>query len=193
MIPGLSVWRRWANPRLLLVSIIFGLVGMLTLWAGMRLPIVPSANIAADAREIFVVLAAGLTGPLGGLLAGAIASLYSPSADVGLRFCTWLAHTLAGFSLGLYFRALSLPYRGWRFLFFWLSSVSVYYAVLVGVFTLSASLVSPLFVVALAQPEGIFALGMLRLALSALPEMAFIMAFTATIWMALPLWVRKPL
>ncbi len=185
-------WKHWLHTKSILIGAIFGLFGLLTLWADMRIPIMPSLNIAADAREFFVVLGAWFGGPIGGLLAGSISAFYSPIGDAMLHFSTWIAHTLAGFALGMVY----LPkYKnlGWlKFSLLWASCILIYYATLLGVVSISITLLKPEFIHQLAGVGQPLIKGYLTLFLGAFPEAMYIFFFSLITLLALPQHYRNP-
>lgn len=185
-------WMRWLGWKTLLTGIIFGLFGLLTLWADMRIPIVPDSNIAADTREIFVVLGAWFGGPIGGLLAGGVSALYSPIGDPALHFSTWIAHSLAGLALGLVYlpKHKNLPWL--KFVVLWAFCVLVYYLSLVFVVTVAITLLKPEFIIQLAGPNNNLLQGYMLFFSGAYPEMVFVFLLTLFSLLALPKQYRKP-
>lgn len=185
-------WKQFASSRALLMALIFGLLGVLTLWVDLRIPILPAQNIAADTREIFVVLGAALTGPLGGAIAGGVSALYSPQSTPMLHLSTWLAHSMAGLALGWVYRLVQVRWEWPRFLLFWAKCVLVYYLVLVSVFIFSVFFLVPALASQIAGPEASPAWGYFILATSVLPETLFIFLFTSVVMIALPRKYRSP-
>lgn len=188
-----ALWKSWFYWRALLVGVLMGVVGTITLWADMRIPLYPRLNIAADVRELFVVLAAWYTGPIGGMLAGAASALYSPVNDPLLHFSTWLAHTLAGFSLGFIYLPGRTDLTGKSFIVTWAKAVLIYYLVLMTVVMSSISLLVPSFFLSIIQPGDSLFQGYLSFLSAALPELGFVFALTLIGLLALPRIYRKPL
>ncbi len=189
----IAFWKSWFYWRALLIGILMGLMGAMTLWADMRIPLYPQLNVAADVRELFVVLGAWYTGPIGGMLAGAVSALYSPVSDPSLHFSTWLAHTLAGLSLGLVYLPGRTNLAGKHFIVAWARALLTYYLVLVTVVMASISLLVPSFFATMTQPENPLVQGYINFLLAVLPELGFVFVLTAIGLLALPRIYRKPL
>ena len=189
----IAPWKHWLHWQTLLIGALFGMVGSVTLWADMRIPLVPQLNIAADVREIFVVVGAWYTGPIGGLLAGAISALYSPIGQPALHISTWVAHAMAGLALGLAYSTKTDRLSGINFVLTWARAVLTYYLVLLVTLGLCFSLLAPSFLKMVAGPEGTLLQGWLTLVSSALPEMGFVFLITVIGFMALPKKYRKPI
>lgn len=185
--------QRWLNWRALLVGSVLGLMGTVTLWADMRIPQFPDSTVGTDVRELFVILGAWFGGPLGGLLSGAFSAFYSPAGDAQLHFSTWVAHALAGFSLGLFYKPGHTALKGWAFSLAWIRAVLLYYLVLLVVVSLFIGLLVPAFIVSLAGPDGGTWQMYLNFWLTALPELAFVLPITLIVMLALPHRYRKPL
>ncbi len=185
--------QRWLNWRALLVGSVLGLIGAVTLWADMRIPQFPNSTVGTDVRELFVILGAWFGGPLGGLLSGAFSAIYSPAGDSQLHFSTWIAHALAGFSLGLYYKPGHTVLTGWAFFLAWIRAVLLYYLVLLVVVSLFIGLLVPAFIPSLPGSGGDTWQMYLTFWLAALPELAFVLPITLLVMLALPLAYRKPL
>jgi LytS/YehU family sensor histidine kinase len=179
------------RPRTLLLALAFGLLGLLTLWGDLRVQVLPQYNIAGDVREIFVVLGAALTGPFGGALVGGISALYSPVSDPVLHFSSWLAHVLAGLSLGWVYQSVR-KFSGWRFLLNWLTSVLTYYLILVATVLINLHLLAPAFLAQLAGAKALPWLGDYRMAVAVFPELLVVLFFTLIVMLALPIYYRRP-
>ncbi len=134
------------SPVTLLIALVFGLIGTLTLWANMRIPSVWGSDVAADVREIFVVLGAALTGPLGGAVAGLVSAFYSPAPLPVLHGITMIAHSLAGLVLGWVFVRVRPTHANVDFFLKWFGCISLYYLTLVLSFLVLASLFAPLWI-----------------------------------------------
>lgn len=184
-------WQVYFQPRALLIAVVFGLAGLATLWTNMRVPIIPAYNIAADVREIFVVLGAALTGPVGGALAGGISALYSAEPAPALHFSTWIAHVLGGLALGWAYRVV-YKWAGWRFLAGWALSVLIYYLALLVALLAALHSLAPDFLRKMTGPGAPPWQGDYLMATAAIPEMIFIFAFTAIVLYALPRHYRRP-
>jgi hypothetical protein len=184
-------WQVYFKPRALLVALIFGMLGLATLWANMRVPILPDHNVAADVREIFVVLGAALTGPIGGALAGGISALYSPAQNPALHFSTWIAHVLSGLALGWVYQAV-YKWAGWKLVAGWALSVLIYYFALLTAILAAFHLLAPDFLASLAGPGAPPWQGDLIMTIAAVPEALIVFAFTTIVLFALPRRYRRP-
>ena len=188
-----AFWKSWFYWRALLIGVLMGVVGTVTLWADMRIPLYPRLNIAADVRELFVVLGAWYTGPIGGMLAGAASAIYSPVNDPLLHFSTWLAHTLAGLSLGLVYLPGRTNLAGKNFVVTWVRAILTYYLVLVTVVMASISLLVPSFFLSMTQPGDSLFQGYITFLNAVWPEMGFVFVITTIGLLALPRIYRRPL
>lgn len=187
---GLSLlMRKYFVPKVLIIGLAFGFVGMLTMWAELRVPLIPSQDIGADARELFVVIGAALTGPIGGALTGLVSASYSVFSDAEMQFAALMAHTLAGAALGWVYRWRQ---GTWTFILVWLGCVALYYVVLVGVFVSMGYFLFPQMAQEVAGVDPLW-LGYWRVALSAVPEFLFTFAVTTIAMLALPRKYRQPL
>jgi hypothetical protein len=186
-------WKAWFHGRALLLSVCLGLFGTLTLWADMRIPQITQFNIAADMREIFVVVGAWYGGPLGGLLAGAFSALYSPASNPLLHFSTAIAHALAGLALELSYQPGRTALKGAGFVLAWVRAILVYYLTLLGVISLVISLLVPSFFPGLAGGDNPLWSGYLTFFSAVLPEFVVVLLMTLVMMLALPGLYRKPL
>lgn len=185
--------KAWSNWRALLISVMFGLFGAITMWADMRIPQIPDFNIGTDVREIFVILGAWFGGPLGGFLGGIVSALYSSVGDWYLHLATIMGHALAGFAMGMTYRPNHTALKGTGFALVWLRAVLVYYFVLLASISFFVSLFAPSFFPALAGPGKSLFHGYLIFWLGALPEFAFVLPITLIMMLAWPHSYRKPL
>ena len=88
----------------------------------------PGTNLLTDPREIFVVISAAITGPVGGILSGALSSMYDPNSDLIVYIIAQhiLAALWVSFSYKyLLFRKYSIP----KFIGGWIFIILVYYYV----------------------------------------------------------------
>ena len=185
-------WKSWLHWRVLLIGIGLGLVGAVTLWAEMRIPLYPQLNIAADVREFFVVIGAWYLGPIGGLLTGAVSAAYSPIANPFLHFSSWIAHSLAGLALGLVYSPRNdLTAR--NFVFLWVRAILTYYLVLIVVLIVFISLLVPSFFLSPDLPGGTVLQNYVVFISAVLPELGFVLVLTLIGMLALPKKYRKPL
>lgn len=182
-------WKKYFVPKALIAALVFGFLGVLTLWAEMRVPLIPSQNIDADVRELFVVIGAALTGPIGGALTGFVSASHSVFSDAKMQFAALLAHILAGAALGWVYRQRQ---DTWTFILAWLGCVALYYAMLVGIFVGMGYFLFPQMAQEVAGADPLW-LGYWRVILSALPEFFFTFAVTTVAMLALPRKYRQPL
>ena len=87
--------------KLLLVAVAFGGVALAVVAAGLTLPI-PGTGVVTDPRELFTTTGAAFTGPVGGLLIGALAGILEP--DIPLA--SLLAHVSGGLWMGFAYKKL---------------------------------------------------------------------------------------
>ncbi len=185
--------RAYVSPQVILIAATFGLIGMSTQLADMRVPILPAYGISADSREIFVVLGAVFSGPVGGALTGCISALYSPFTNPLLHWFVLLAHTLAGCAIGWIYGNVDNRERVRRFALDWFKCILGYYLVLVATFTLCSGLFVPSLLQGIAGPGIPVWRGYLILVGSALPEAIFILVITLVVMLALPVHYRVPI
>lgn len=171
-------------PAAFWVSIAFGLLGMVMMLADFRIMIFPAYNIAADLREIFVVLGAALSGPFAALT-GLLASAYAPTDQWSLHLATSLAHMGAAAWLGWLYQPgwARLPWH--RFAWRWLAGLAGYYLVLILIFNLVVSLTLPEWLVGIGGQDNLWA-GWIVILQGAWPEAVFTLPFTLALMLALP-------
>jgi len=111
----------------LIISVILGLSAFLLILSDIQINL-PGTNLSTDPREIFVLIGAALTGPIGAMISGALSSIYDPNPDIILYVV--LQHMFAALwvSIGykfLIFKNYSIP----RFIIGWILIVLAYYYV----------------------------------------------------------------
>jgi PAS domain S-box-containing protein len=74
---------RLLDRRILVVAVVFGCAALATILAEFHVR-VPGTNSVTDPREIFVLIGAALTGPVGGAIIGVLSALGDPNADARL-------------------------------------------------------------------------------------------------------------
>ena len=112
----------------LLAGAIFGLAGLLVIVSDLYV-LVPGTNLKSDAREIFVLLGAALTGPFGGALAGLVSTLMEPPPES--QWSYMVGHVLTAMVVGwLYARYIATRSRKTTRALAWMLLVFAYYFVL---------------------------------------------------------------
>lgn len=102
-----------------------GGLGLLTILLGLHFRI-PGTGIVTDPREIFVIIGAALCGPVGGPIAGALASLADP--DPVLRLYVLTSHLIGCLWIGWTYSRFVYPRKHIvSYLFAWNVVVFVYY------------------------------------------------------------------
>ncbi len=177
------------SPATLLIALVFGLIGTLTLWANMRIPSMWGSDVAADVREIFVVLGAALTGPVGGAIAGLVSTIYSPAPAPVLHASTMIAHSLAGMVLGWTFMRVRPTHATFDLFVKWFGCISLYYLTLVFSFLALASLLAPSWVNRANTSDPSW-MPYVLIAYSALPELFYTLLITSVVMLALPIRYR---
>ncbi len=100
----------------------FSLAAFLVRWAGLTIPVVGTqANV--DPRELFIILGAAMTGPVGGAVIGFFADL--STLPIGLS--SMIAHIVGGFLFGLLYRPIYNRLRMPALLVGWSGLVVAYY------------------------------------------------------------------
>jgi hypothetical protein len=176
----------------LLTALGFGLAALLVRAANLRIPVV-GTHVVSDPRELFVILGAALSGPIGGVLCGLMANNWFNEDSIALiSDCS--AHILGGLWMGLAYKnlvyaRLKMP----SLLLGWVGLVFVYYylvviPIFIGVtYTFLPALVKPLFgALSFGQAYTAFAQ-------AATPEFAITVIITAIILAILPPKYRRPL
>ncbi len=175
--------------RVVLTAIIFGSLALAIVLAGLNIPI-PGTGVVTDPRELFTTVGAGLTGPVGGLLVGALAGIGEAwIGEPGSRIpmASLLAHLTGGLWMGITYKKLvherlKMPWM----LLGWVGLVLVYYY----------AFAVPGFVVgqALFYGENAPLLdAYILLGKGALPEALLTTAITSLAILALPRKYRRPL
>lgn len=170
----------------------FGAAAFLVRWVGLTIPVVgTTANI--DPREIFVILGAAFTGPVGGLVIGFLSGL-SPGVDVYRALSTTMAHVVSGLLIGFLYKPVSKRWRMPALLFGWAVLVAAYYYIfLIPTFLAVTSLADPASLSAVFGADLSFLEAYIILAPAAVPEAVATFIVTAIILIALPENYRRPL
>lgn len=113
--------------RSLIISVILGLSAFFLIISDIQINL-PGSNLLTDPREIFVVISAAITGPIGGMLSGALAAMYDPNKD--LIFYIILQHMFASLCIGFGYKYLVFRnYSVQIFIAGWILLILVYYYV----------------------------------------------------------------
>jgi hypothetical protein len=175
------------SAQTILVALIFGGTAFALVSAGLTVPI-PGTAIVSDPREIFATIGSALTGPLGGLIVGALAGVAEPSAQGPAVF----AHCVGSLWLGFAYRRIICEHLQMPAGFaVWALFVFVYYYVfLIPGFAL-AGFASAIIGGAAGVPSPVATY--VILARGALPEATITAVVTTVALAALPRWYRRPL
>ena len=92
------------SVRLFLIAAAFGCLALLVILANLHLQ-VTGTSIVADPGEIFVLIGAASTGPVGGAVIGILAGLGDP--DAGMRFYVVVNHVLGAVWVGWAYKRLA--------------------------------------------------------------------------------------
>lgn len=177
--------------RLIVVALIFGGIALVIVVAGLHLPI-PGTGVVTDPRELFTTIGSALTGPIGGVIIGALAGIMEPD---GIAAASVLAHVAGCLWMGFTYK--NLVYKRPQFivrLLGWALLVIAYYMiVVVPGFVIGIALFYPAY-----YTEGFGDISLfqayLALAGGAIPETIFTTVATALVMMiALPRKYQKPL
>jgi hypothetical protein len=188
---GEEAQRGLAAPRTLAVALLFGVFALLIVVAGLTLPIA-GTRVVTDPREIFTMLGAALTGPLGGAIIGALAALREPE---GMQLPSLLAHVPACVWVGWAYKRLVYERFGMPALLgaWFVLVLSAYALFLVPGFVIGARLFRPEAYVG-AYGEGTAVLtAYLQLVRLAAPEALITAALTTLVLVAIPRRRRRPL
>ncbi|WP_300450210.1 hypothetical protein [Accumulibacter sp.] len=175
--------------KTLAVALPFGLTAFLCVFGSLTLQ-TPGTEMILDPREIFVVLGAALTGPLGALLIGTLAGIYDPVPDV---YPVTIAMHVAG-ALWMAFAYKKLVFENitsWLLFPAWSGLVAVYYfVILLPVMVFGSSLSPELF--AHLFPDNTPPQALLAFYGLAWPEFILTSVTTTAILALLPKRLRKP-
>lgn len=182
--PGLPLTSRlFHGLKLMMLASLFGLAALLVLRAGLTVPI-PGTNVVMDPREVFVTIGSALTGPLGGIVCGALAGVGAPG---GVASASMLAHISGGLWMGVAYKVLVYERQKMpAMLLGWAGLILVYYyLVLMPGFILGVKFFSGQSIVLTEM--------YLRLAKGALPEVIVTLLVTCLILLVMPKRARRPL
>ncbi len=175
--------------RPLAIALFFGTAALAIVLAGLTIPIA-GTEVVTDPRELFTVLGAALTGPVGGLIIGILAGIAEP----GIPLAGVFAHVAGGLWAGFAYKKLvydrvPMPYL----LLGWVGVVlTYYYVVVIPGFVLGQALFYPSAIG--VDGEGLkLAAEYAALARGALAEAVFTTFLTTLVLLALPRKYRAPL
>jgi PAS domain S-box-containing protein len=179
------------NKKIFFISIIFGLIALIVIVTDIFFTI-PGTNLLTDPREIFVTIGAAITGPIGGILIGILASIYDPTKD--LVFYITFQHIIGAFLTALFYKKLiyeklAMPafLLGWGLLMF-----CYYFIFYLPGFTF-VYFFFPDFYKLIVQGEFSFFESLIRIFNGWIPEFLFTTILTSLIFIGLPEKFRKPL
>jgi LytS/YehU family sensor histidine kinase len=163
--------------RLLVVSVLFGLIGLLMIWAKLFI-VIPGFKAITDARSVFVLLGAALTGPVGGVITGAISALADPPAET--RWFSVANHAATAMFIGWAYVKFVVPRRSMTSrLLSWAMLVTVFYFVLPIIGLYFVYLVDPQLFVGLVPPNVTIGEAYLQLTNAWLPEYVLTLLVTS--------------
>lgn len=153
---------------------------------------IPGTNALSDAREIFNSLGAAISGPIGGIIIGAISCLISPTDE--LRYYIIFQHWMSAVWIGwaykkLVYEKIGMPNLAWA----WILLIFVYYI---------PSYIPVYFITYFFFPNVYISFvggsfppieSLLKLYYGWIPEIIFTTVYTTLIIFALPEAYRKPL
>lgn len=177
--------------KTLAIALPFGLAAFICVFGGLTTNI-PGTQITTDPREIFVVLGAALTGPVGAVLIGILAGIYNPMPD--LYPASIAAHMAGALWMAFAYKKLVFEkFSSWLFFAAWIGLIAVYYlGVVIPVLVFGASLFPDLF--ARVFPDcGTPGQALLDLYASVWPELSFTSVVTTVFLSLIPKKSRKPL
>jgi PAS domain S-box-containing protein len=179
------------SVRLFFIAVGFGLTAMLVILAGFHLQI-PGTKIVTDAREIFVLIGAALTGPIGGIIIGILAGLGDPNADVHLYIIA--NHVVGAVWVGWAYKRLvhDRIHMPWMLLG-WVGVVFVYYFVcLIPVVVVAKYMFPEFFLNILPEPHS-FVQTLLVFYRGWLVEFILTTVLTSSVLLVLPRAARSPM
>ncbi len=111
----------------IIAAIVFGLLALLIIYSKIHFNI-PGTNMLTDPRELFVLIGAALTGPVGGIIIGILASISDPTP--GLIYYVMAQHIVGAVFIGYFYKKtrnqhLNILYH----IFVWVILVLCYYSV----------------------------------------------------------------
>jgi len=179
-----------AAPKILAIALPFGLAAFLCVYGGLAIYI-PGTQVITNPREIFVVLGAALTGPVGALLIGVLAGSYDPVS--GLYPVTIAAHVAGALWMAFAYKKLaSKKLSSWLFLPAWVGLIAIYYfAAIIPVLVFGTGQFTGLF--ARIFPDCTPGQALLNLCVSIWPELILTALVTAMFLALLPKKSRIPL
>lgn len=178
------------SVRLIVVALVFGVVALVIVAAGLHLPI-PGTGVVTDPRELFTTIGSALTGPIGGVIIGAMAGILEPD---GIAAASVLAHVAGCLWMGFTYKKLvyERPQFVVRLLGWALLVIAYYVVVVIPGFVIGIALFHPAYYL-----EGFGGVSLvqayLALAGGAIPETAFTTIATMLVMIALPRKYQKPL
>ena len=181
------------KPKHLIISVILGICGFLLVYNEVYF-ILPGTNLLTDMREIFVIIAAALFGPIGGGIVAILTCLYDPNPELLPYIIS--QHIVTAILFSFYYKKivyekLTMPLLivGWAF------GIFLYYFVFyLPVFLTVYLFNSPFFNQIVPNSNGLFdIMEVLYLYSGWMPEFLFTTVFTSLIIIALPEQYRKPL
>jgi PAS domain S-box-containing protein len=179
------------NKKIFFISIILGLIALIIIVSDIFFTI-PGTNLLTDPREIFVTIGAAITGPIGGIIIGILASIYDPTKDLVL-YVTFQHIISAIFTAFFYkklvYEKLAMPtfLLGWSLLMFCYYSV-FYLPGFVFVYFFLPDLYK-----VIVQGDYSFYESLIRIFNGWIPEFLFTTILTSLILIGLPEKYRKPL
>lgn len=179
------------SVRLFCVAAAFGCAALFVILAGFHFQ-VPGTNTVTDPREVFVLIGAALTGPIGGLITGIIASLGDPSEGATLYIV--MMHMLGAAWVGWAYKrfvhdTMPMPVM----LLGWVAVVFTYYFVCaIPVVTVTKFLFPDYFLSIMPEPRPIVQTLMV-LFRGWFMEFVLATVLTSAILLALPRRARAPL
>jgi PAS domain S-box-containing protein len=177
--------------RLFLIAAAFGCMSLLVILASFHLQ-VPGTKILTDAREVFVLIGAALTGPIGGIVIGILAGLGDPNTE--LHFYIIANHVVGAVWVGWAYKRLvhdriHMPLM----LLGWVGVVCVYYFVcFIPVVAVTKYLFSEFFLKILPEPQP-FVQTLLVFYRGWLLEFILTTVLTSAVLLVLPRAARSPM
>ena len=179
------------SVRLFLISAAFGCMALLVILASFHLQI-PGTKIVTDAREIFVLIGAALTGPIGGIVIGILAGLGDPGP--GVQVFIIANHVLGAVWVGWAYKRLVHDRMHMPFMLIgWVGVVIVYYFVcLIPVVAVTKYLFPEFFLSVLPEPLP-FVRTLLVFYRGWLVEFILTTIMTSAVLLVLPRAARSPM
>jgi len=180
------------NKKILLTVLLFGVAALLVVHFGLFIKL-PGTNINTDLREIFVLIGAALTGPIGGGLIGFFSSIIEPQTEI--RLYVLIQHVISGTLIGLLYKRyiyekFAMPY----YLAAWIFLVVLYYYLFYWPIMIITFFVFPnLYSSLIAGEQPVLILNAWDFIKGWFPEVIITTSITCAIWIALPPRYRQPL